>query len=850
MASSEIMSRSTSALLTGAFLALVLASPAPAALNRWTSGGPSAGAVVVALVFDPADPAVVYAGTHNGVFRSEDRGQTWTAASSGLEGAVVFALRTGSDGALYAAMDEGIQKSVDRGRTWQDPILPGPARALAVHPTNPAVLYSALGNTLQKSTDGGGTWNGLYVVGGQPTYLEVDPVTPANVYAGTYAGLYRSTDGGSTWSLSLGPGISIARAIDPVDSKVLYAGTADGVFKSSDRGLSWSRAGLAGQHVYAIGIDPRSPSTLVALGSHGIHFSQNAGKSWILLAEIFNGAAVVFDPSSATTWLVGTYSGIYRSTSGGRAWRPSNTGLAASSVSALAADPHRPGTLYAIVAVAEPNNLYKSSDAGASWTPVEGLTLVNAVAVDPTAPSIVYATSESGFYRSNGEAAWIRISAEPGSSVLVVHPRNSSILYQTGYGHPLLKSVDGGVTWSPLAPGFSPQVLVLAPSAPETLYATGVTEGLFKSTDGGATWSELGAGPVLFNALAVDPRNADVVYAAPINGRILKSTDGGATWFSSGTGISFPSVDGITVDPSESSRLYAATAQGIFRSMNAGATWSRFDAGVSPDLWTHEIVLDPVNPFLLYAATHGGGVLSRAELQPGSSLELNGGRFLVEMSWETLPGIFGRGHTRALTGDTGYAWFFQESNVEVLLKILDGCGINGHSWVFAAGLTNVRTDITVADTRTGEVEIYHNFRGQPFQPIQDTDALACDAAAALEATSAASGPLLLRNGRFRVTAEFATAPGAAPQAMPGALLTDDAAYLWFFDPNNVEVFLKVVDGCPVNGRFWVFAAGLTNVEVRITVVDTQTGEPKVYVNPPGQAFQPILDTSAFDACGE
>jgi hypothetical protein len=312
-------------------------------------------------------------------------------------------------------------------------------------------------------------------------------------------------------------------------------------------------------------------------------------------------------------------------------------------------------------------------------------------------------------------------------------------------------------------------------------------------------------------------------------------------------------VEGIAIDPFQTSRLYATSfGGGIVRSTDAGATWLPFNDGRLAGLEMGDIVLDPVNPHLLYAATTGGGVLSRAELQPGDSLRLNGDRFRVKLGWTTRQGLTGPGITKNLTGDTGYAFFFSESNVEVLLKVLDGCGINGHFWVFAAGLTNVRTDITVADTQTGAIRIYHNPLDQPFQPIQDTSAMACGATARSTAAvelSAASGPVLLRNGRFRVTAEFVTAPGATPLPTQGALLTDDTGYLWFFNQSNVEVLLKVVDGCALNDRFWIFAAGLTDVEMRITVEDTKTGTSKVYENPRGTAFRPVQDTAAFGGCG-
>lgn len=108
--------------------------------------------------------------------------------------------------------------------------------------------------------------------------------------------------------------------------------------------------------------------------------------------------------------------------------------------------------------------------------------------------------------------------------------------------------------------------------------------------------------------------------------------------------------------------------------------------------------------------------------------------------------------------------------------------------------------------------------------------------------------LCLKNGRFRVSATFATPAGASgtAQAVP---LTGDTGYFWFFNSANVEMVVKVLDGCPVNNRFWVFAGGLTNVEVRMTVVDTLAGtSPKVYTNPLRTPFQPIQDTEAFATC--
>ncbi|HVR28597.1 MAG TPA: hypothetical protein VMS86_03600, partial [Thermoanaerobaculia bacterium] len=80
-------------------------------------------------------------------------------------------------------------------------------------------------------------------------------------------------------------------------------------------------------------------------------------------------------------------------------------------------------------------------------------------------------------------------------------------------------------------------------------------------------------------------------------------------------------------------------------------------------------------------------------------------------------------------------------------------------------------------------------------------------------------------------------------------LTDDTGAFWFFDSANVEILIKVLDACAsAFDSFWVFAAGLTNVEVRLTVTDTETGMVKVYDNPLDQPFQPVQDTRAFATC--
>jgi hypothetical protein len=75
-------------------------------------------------------------------------------------------------------------------------------------------------------------------------------------------------------------------------------------------------------------------------------------------------------------------------------------------------------------------------------------------------------------------------------------------------------------------------------------------------------------------------------------------------------------------------------------------------------------------------------------------------------------------------------------------------------------------------------------------------------------------------------------------------LTADTGYFWFFRDTNVEVVLKVLDGRPLNGKFWVFYGALSNVEYTLTVTDTETGAIKTYFNP-SRRFGSVGDTGAF-----
>jgi ELWxxDGT repeat protein len=257
--------------------------------------------------------------------------------------------------------------------------------------------------------------------------------------------------------------------------------------------------------------------------------------------------------------------------------------------------------------------------------------------------------------------------------------------------------------------------------------------------------------------------------------------------------------------------------------------------------------------------------LNGGACQPSATaLCLSGGRYRVEASWEDFSQNSGGGHAVALSADTGYFWFFDPANVETIVKVLDGGGINGHVWVFYGALSNVGYTLTVTDTRTGVSRRYSNIPGQ-FASVGDTQAFGpngakearlasplrlspqtserIDLAAAAGTCVPDSSHLCLNGGRFAVATSWKDFSGHTGTGTAVGL-TGDTGYFWFFDAANVEMVLKVLDGRPVNGRFWVYYGALSNVEYTVTVTDTMTGAVKTYKNPAGQ-FASVGDGAAF-----
>jgi hypothetical protein len=242
---------------------------------------------------------------------------------------------------------------------------------------------------------------------------------------------------------------------------------------------------------------------------------------------------------------------------------------------------------------------------------------------------------------------------------------------------------------------------------------------------------------------------------------------------------------------------------------------------------------------------------------------LQQGRFRVEVSFQ--PSGQSPAAARAVPAvadDSGLFWFFADNNWEILVKVLDGCSVNDHFWVLSAATTDVPYTLTITDSETGAARDYTSPPG-PAQALADTSAFAsCETPTSGAPTAPVALPpglsadvcpknpttLCLQGGRFQLSAEWKTAGGSAGAAKPVPFGTSDSGLFWFFDDDNWELIVKVLDGCAANDRFWVFSAATTDVEYRLRVYDRVTKVERVYENPPGVLAAAVTDTAAFGGC--
>ncbi len=233
---------------------------------------------------------------------------------------------------------------------------------------------------------------------------------------------------------------------------------------------------------------------------------------------------------------------------------------------------------------------------------------------------------------------------------------------------------------------------------------------------------------------------------------------------------------------------------------------------------------------------------------------LDGERFRVEVAWRDADGNAWPAQPTSFGSDDAHVFtFFDPANWEMMVKVLDGCAINDRFWIYAAASTDVGFEIEVTDTWTGRRKIHRSPAGAPAPAITDGSAFAtCGAApsgwapeppALEELVETATLPL---SGRFTARVAWTNGQGQSGQAIGlRTAAPQPSGLFYFFSPDNWELQVKVLDGCAINGNWWVFGAATTDVGYTLEVADTVTGRTRRYTNPLGQASPAITDISAF-----
>lgn len=165
--------------------------------------------------------------------------------------------------------------------------------------------------------------------------------------------------------------------------------------------------------------------------------------------------------------------------------------------------------------------------------------------------------------------------------------------------------------WEPIGPDGGPlSEIAQAPGAPDVLYAVSSGGGIWRSADHGRDWQL--AGDALdgrdVQDLVVDPEMQSVLYASVVGIGVVRSADAGATWEVRNSGLPrpVPFVFALAVDPTEHRTIYAGTANGPYKSVDAGATWAP-PVGAIAQQWVYSLLIDAVRPQTVYAACYGGG---------------------------------------------------------------------------------------------------------------------------------------------------------------------------------------------------------------------------------------------------
>jgi photosystem II stability/assembly factor-like uncharacterized protein len=388
-----------------------------------------------------------------------------------------------------------------------------------------------------------------------------------------------------------------------------------------------------------------------------------AGLRWRMIGPFrggrVNGVSGV--PGQPNTFYFGSVGGgVWKTTNAGRTWNPIFDSQPIASIGAIGVAPSNPNIVYVGTGEADMrsqisygNGMYKSTDAGKSWTHIglDNTRQIGRVLVDPQNPEIVFvaalghvygANPDRGVYRTrDGGATWQKVlfkSNDVGAIDLNFDPTTSQTIYASlwntrrppwsiyppsyGPGSGLYKSTDGGANWQQLTSGLPTDGVgrigvAVAPSNRSRVYAIVDAKegGLFRSDDAGATFVKASSDARIwgrgwyFGKVVVDPKNADLVYVS--NTGVYRSRDGGRTF-----GEPFKGSPGgddyhqLWISSEDSSRMILGGDQGAVISvdgLNDHPTWSSWLNQATAQVY--RIAVDNAFPYWVTGAQQDSGAV-------------------------------------------------------------------------------------------------------------------------------------------------------------------------------------------------------------------------------------------------
>jgi uncharacterized repeat protein (TIGR01451 family) len=613
-------------LLCGAgLLGAALVQPAVAGVNTLSRVGLYGGAVYN-VAFHPTNPATIYAVMESSVYRSTDAGVTWQFATDEFfERPRDLAVNASHPDRLFVVASRDLVSSENAGAAFTRlDISEQLDNGLDVeYSADGNVLYASTGLRVYRSLDHGRSWStggAIPLVGSAATNLVVDPRDANRLYAaGFLEAAYRSTDGGATWQVVWNqPNTEINDlAIANTEPRRIWAAANNGTWSSDDGGTTWLRWQTDGARFVVV--DPNDPTVVYVGTFNGVRRTRDNGVTWETLPDAAVGMieSIAVAPGDSNRLIVGGHRGFARSTDGGAHWSSHAEGMDALYISQLLSSPAS-GRIYVnthsrpAFAISLDDGSTVEFDSGVEGSPM---------LVIPGAPDRLYMGSGNDILRSlDGGATWSTHGVPTGSSIFGLASGSadgSRVLAVTGFA--LYSSPDGGTTWGP-GPSLAgtPRVLASAPSNPQVVYIGASLPdsrtAVLRSADGGSTWATREFPSAQIGPIAVDPRNEQTVYVGG-QGTLMKSTDGGQTWQALAMpGIGWWTVS-LAIDPWNPDIVYSGSIGHIARSVDAGATWQLL-ASVEDRRWIiNQLALDPQHPHSLYVGTEGHGV-KEISIQP------------------------------------------------------------------------------------------------------------------------------------------------------------------------------------------------------------------------------------------